>query len=179
MDLGSRIRAMRSQKRLSLKELANQTGLTTSFLSQVERNLVSPSIKSLKEIATALNIKVGSLFEEEQKELVFIKKYRRKRFIDIESKSSYEILASGLLNISMKPLLYTLKVRGKIERKSQLHEKEEFGMIVKGKVELLRNKEKFIMEEGDSVYFVSTKPYRLRNIGKGNAAILWVVYTQY
>lgn len=179
MDLGSKIRTIRSQKRLSLKELADQTGLTISFLSQVERDLVSPSIKSLKEIARALNIKVGSLFEEEQKELVFIKKCRRKRFIDIESKSSYEILASGLLNISMKPLLYTLKVRGQMEREPQPHEKEEFGMIVKGKVELLRNKEKFIMEEGDSVYFVSTKPYRLRNIGKGNAVLLWVVYIQY
>lgn len=177
MDLGSRIRDLRSRKKVMLGELAKRSGLTSSFLSQVERNITSPSISSLRRIAMALDTKVGYFFEEEVEEkLVFIRKARRKKFIDKKLKSYCEILVSGLLNIMMEPLLFTLKVGGKAERDGVSRQGEEFGIVLKGKVELLRDKKKFIMEEGDSIYFKSSKPHKMVNIDDVEARILWVIY---
>jgi len=65
MDLGSRLRNLRRRQKMTLEKLAKRTGLTSSFLSQVERNVAFPSVKSLREIASGLNTKVSCFFEEE------------------------------------------------------------------------------------------------------------------
>mgnify|MGYP001605049467 FL=1 len=67
MKIGYRIKDLRTQQRVTLKELAKGTGLTASFLSQLERNLASPSVASLEKIAGALNTKVSNFFEKEEK----------------------------------------------------------------------------------------------------------------
>jgi transcriptional regulator with XRE-family HTH domain len=77
VDLGNRIRDIRIRKRRSLKEIAERTGLTTSFLSQVERNFTSPSLKSLEKIAGALDTETGCFLEENKaKESSLIKDNR-------------------------------------------------------------------------------------------------------
>jgi len=64
MDSGNKIRNIRIRKGRNLKEIAKRTGLTTSFLSQVERDITSPSLKILQKIAKALETEVGYFFEE-------------------------------------------------------------------------------------------------------------------
>ncbi|MFQ5455210.1 MAG: helix-turn-helix domain-containing protein [Nitrospirota bacterium] len=173
--LGEKIRDIRSQKELTLKELSQQTNLTTSFLSQVERNLVSPSISSLRKIADALTIKLSSLFEEDDgRDVIFTKKNKRTKIIDKECKATYEILAADLPNIKLKPAILKLKVKGVVKRKSASNYGEEFSIILKGKIELMREGEKFVMKEGDSIYFISNKKYTVQNTGDTEAVILFV-----
>ncbi len=161
---------------MTLEELAKRTGLTSSFLSQVERNITSPSVKSLREIATALNKKVGCFFEEERsRDFIFIKKDNRKRVVNDGLKSFYEVLASDLLGIRMEPSLLVLKTGGMMEKQPGSLDGEEFAFVLKGKVELLRGAEKFIMEKGDSIYFKGIKSYKIMNVGGNEANILWVV----
>ena len=122
MTLGERIRRIRTQRDLTLEKVAQSTGLTTSFLSQVERDAVSPSVESLQKIARALGTKVGAFFEEdERKELTLIRKAQRPRRIDEKARSTVETLASGLLNISMEPRLVTLDVGGEIGEELSAH----------------------------------------------------------
>ena len=176
MDLGSRLRDLRQRQKMTLEELAKRTGLTSSFLSQVERNITSPSVKSLREIASALNTKVSRFFEEERsRDFVFVKKDKRKKSVNNELKSWYEVLASGLLDIRMEPSLLILKVGGKTEKQSDSLDGEEFAFVLKGKVELLRGAEKFIMERGDSIYFKGVKAHKIVNVGNNEANLLWVV----
>jgi len=176
MDLGSRLRDLRRRQKMTLEELAKRTGLTSSFLSQVERNITSPSVKSLREIASGLNTKVSCFFEEEgSNDFVFIKKDKRKKIVNDKLKSCYEILASGLLDIRMEPSLLILKVGGKMEKQSGSNDGEEFGFVLKGKVELLRGPEKFIMEKGDSIYFKGVRSHKVVNIGNSEASLLWIV----
>lgn len=161
---------------MTLEELAKRTGLTSSFLSQVERNVTSPSVKSLREIATALNTKVSRFFEEERgRDFIFIKKDKRRKVVNDGLKSSYEVLASDLLGIRMEPSLLILKTGGKMEKQTGSLDGEEFGFVLKGRVELLRGAEKFIMEKGDSIYFKGVKSYKVVNIGNNEANLLWVV----
>lgn len=176
MDLGFRLRDLRRRQKMTLEELAKRTCLTSSFLSQVERNVTSPSVKSLREIASALNTKVSCFFEEEKhRDFMFIKKDKRKNIVNNKLKSRCQVLASGLLDIRMEPVLFTLEVGGKIEKQSDSLDGEEFGFVLKGKVELLRGREKFIMEKGDSIYFKGIKSHKIVNIGNNEAKILWIV----
>jgi transcriptional regulator with XRE-family HTH domain len=179
MKIGVRIKDLRTHQRITLKELAKRTGLTTSFLSQLERDLTSPSVSSLEKIAQALNAKIGYFFErEEGKELIFIKKGLGKKVIDKEKNISCETLASGFLNIKMQPQVFTLGVGAELTEDLMRAEGEKFGMVLKGKVELLCNSEKLILEEGDSIYCAySQKPKRLINVDKREAKFLWIVFT--
>lgn len=62
LDIGSVLQARRGEKKISLRQLAERTGLTASMLSQIERNLVNPSINTLKVIAAALEIPMYKFF---------------------------------------------------------------------------------------------------------------------
>ena len=65
MTLGERIKKTRLQEGLSQREIAGKSGITISFLSQVEKDKAAPSLKSLRNIAQALGIKVARLFDED------------------------------------------------------------------------------------------------------------------
>ncbi|MDP2831315.1 MAG: XRE family transcriptional regulator [Candidatus Omnitrophota bacterium] len=178
MKIGSRIKDLRIQQRITLKELAKKTGLTTSFLSQLERDLTSPSISSLEKISGALNTKVGYFFEkEERKDLVFIKKGMGKKSADKEGQIVFESLAAGLLNIKMEPFIFTLGINAELTKEVIYPEGEKFGMVLTGKIELSCGDEKFIVEEGDSIYCAFTrKIQRIVNIGENEAKLLLVVF---
>ena len=75
MEIGPRIKNLRNSHGINLKALAEKTGLTTSFLSQLERNLTSPSINSLEKIAHALSAKVSGFFSDGKEELIYGFKY--------------------------------------------------------------------------------------------------------
>ena len=177
-NLGSRIKKARRKKQLTLRGLAKKTGLTNAFLSQVETNRVSPSVGSLRKIAIALGTKVGSFFEdEEKKDFLFVRKDGRKKFSWEDSKANCEVLASGMLNMQMEPLLITLKPGGETGERVNSHEGEEFGIVLKGKVELMLDDKSYTMKKGDSVYYRSTNSHKAVNIGKKKADILWVIFT--
>lgn len=179
--LGRRIRDIRLNKGVSLRDLAKHIGLTRSFLSQVERGKSSPSIASLEKIATALNIELSHFFKDAfpPKFSVFRKK-RERKFITKRAKVSSEVLVSDILDIAMVPLLFTLDIGGKIGQ-DQLwpYRKERFMITLKGKIELICGKEdrrKFVMEEGDSLYCkCDLCCNKMSNIGKQEAIMLWVV----
>ena len=179
--LGEKIKQIRLTKQLSLRDLAKHTGLTRSFLSQVERGISAPSIASMEKIAYALNTELSYFFKENfpQKFSIFRKK-RKKIFLQKDTKISCEVLISDLLDIAMVPLLFTLNRGAEIgEERLGHYKKERFMLIQEGKVELTCNKEdkkKFVLEEGDSLYCKCECPCKkMENIGNKKAVILWVV----
>ncbi|MBI5555839.1 MAG: helix-turn-helix transcriptional regulator [Elusimicrobia bacterium] len=178
MKIGYKIKSLRNRQRVTLAELAKRTGLTTSFLSQLERDLTSPSISSLEKIALSLGTKVANFFETaEKKELVFIKKGAAMKFIDQEKHISAETLAGGLWNIKMQPYIFTIGIGAELTRELNYPEGEKFGIVLKGKLELLCAEENFIFEEGDSIYCAHTQQTKkITNVGGAEAKFLWIVF---
>ena len=81
VDIGRKTKQLRIQKGLTLEELASRSELTKGFLSQLERELTSPSIATLNDIVEALGSSLAEFFkEEEQEQLVFHKKEYRTAF---------------------------------------------------------------------------------------------------
>ena len=178
MRIGSRIKEIRTRRKVTLRELANKTGLTTSFLSQLERDIVSPSVSSLEKIAQALNVKVGYIFErEEKKELIIIKKGTGKKIVNKKKEMFSEILPSGLLNIKMQPQIFTMGIGAELTEELIYPQGEKFGMVLKGEFKLLCDTEELILEEGDSIYCAYTRKLsKVINIGKSEAKFLWIIF---
>jgi transcriptional regulator with XRE-family HTH domain len=168
MNIGERLKELRTKKGLSLEKLAKDAEVSASFLSQVERNIVSPSIKSLKRISHILNVPLGYFFsEKEYKGVVLIQ--RRKKIKVCEE------LTKGIWTRKIVPLIFCLLSKEDTKDKLSSHEGEEAGYIIKGKVELEVEDKIHTLKEGDSVYLSHPEPHRLKNIGRGKAIVFWVV----
>lgn len=177
MKLGQRLKRIRVHKDLTLRQLAQRSGLTISFLSQMERGLVSPSVESLRKLGESLGVKVGSFFDEDEgQELALIRKGQRRRAINAKTRAAVETLASGLLNIRIEPRLLILEGGGTISEEVNGRTTEAFGFVLDGKVEIVHGKEeRVVMERGDSIYLKSPRVSRIVNVGSSKAELLWVV----
>lgn len=167
MKIGNRIKNLRISQRIILKELAKKTGLSISFVSQVEREKTSPSLDSLSKICSALGVSLAHLFSENQtKEIIFIKKKKKKM-------PFYSSVFNEAMGIKMKPLILNLKEKDVVfegEKKG-----EEFGHVIKGKIGLERKGEKTILNEGDSVYLINPSRHKLQNLSHKNSVVIWVM----
>src|SRR5512145_2085568 len=67
-DIGAKIKALRTSKKKTLQEVANETGFSPALISQVENNNVSPPIATLSKIARFFDVKIGTFFDEEEQE---------------------------------------------------------------------------------------------------------------
>jgi transcriptional regulator with XRE-family HTH domain len=178
MKIGARIKQIRISRRFTLRELAKRIGLTTSFLSQLERDLTSSSVKSLEKIAQALDVKLSDFFQEgQERELVVVKKHPGHRIISKKQKVLIENLASGAFDINMHSQLFTLGAKAILTKELQVFHGERFIMVLRGTIGFWRGREKFNLEKGDTVYCTSGKtPDKIVNIGKTTATILYISF---
>ncbi len=180
MEIGVRIKALRSLQNITLEELSNKTGLSVSFHSQLERDKVSPSINSLQKIAEALNTTIGHFFEtEENQGMVVVKKSTFKKICIKENEIFCEPLASGILITNMISHLLYLEIGAKLTEDLFFikNRGEAFGFLIRGTLELICEKEKFIFEEGDSIYCNRSHcPQEITNIGNIKAKLFWIIF---
>jgi transcriptional regulator with XRE-family HTH domain len=178
-DIGGRIKKIRLNKGLALKELASKSGLTSSFLSQLENGMTSPSVASLHKIADALGIKVANLFQEgEGAEFVFLRKQRNPHLLPGYPESNYEILASSVLDIKILPLLLKLQKDEVLGADACPQGDEMLGVSLQGKVEVMLEGKNFTLEQSDSIYLVKPKFRSVKNLAGNESRILWCVLRQ-
>ncbi|NWF93568.1 MAG: helix-turn-helix domain-containing protein [Syntrophaceae bacterium] len=180
-SLGEKIKALRKKIGMTQKELAEQVGLTPSFISQLEKNLISPSLDSLLKLSEKLNTQpVYFLMENESEPLqkIVIKPNERQN-VQLPSvkatKVKLELLVSDTLNRRMEPYLLTIKEGEVIDGHFYNHKGDEFAYVIEGELEVEIHDEKHLLSQGDSFYIESRFPSRWVNKGKGNAVILWVL----
>ncbi len=173
MELGKHIKERRQELGMSLRELAKEVGLTASFLSQVERDLASPSIESLRKISKALDVPIFYfLLEPDQPKPVVRRSERRK--ITLPSDISYELLTPDV-NRKMEVLLAELDPReGEIPLVHH-HHTEEFIFVLSGKLEIRVECETCELEEGDAIYFEGATLRRIAAKGDKTVRYLSVI----
>jgi transcriptional regulator with XRE-family HTH domain len=180
-NLGDKIRTLRKKIGMTQKELAEQVGLTPSFISQLEKNLISPSLDSLLKLSEKLNTQpIYFLTDVESGPLqkMVIKPGERQ---DIQlpalkgSDIKLELLVSDVLNRRMEPYLLTIKEGATIDGHFYGHKGDEFVFVMEGELEVEVQDEKQVIRQGDSLYIESTFPSKWANTGKGDAVILWVL----
>jgi transcriptional regulator with XRE-family HTH domain len=175
LQLGPRIRALRQARGLTLRELAERAGVTESFLSQVEREVTSPSIASVQRIAHALDLAIAELFVEEAAHGRVVRRAERRRIAYPGLGAVDEFLTAGL-DGRIQVILSTIEPGGGTGDEPYAHESdEEVVIVLSGRLELWVADEQHVLEEGDSVTYSSRLKHRNRNVGDTTAVVLFCV----
>jgi DNA-binding transcriptional MerR regulator/quercetin dioxygenase-like cupin family protein len=169
---GQRLRALRLKRGLSLAEVAERTGLSTSFLSAVERGLARISVGNLFKLADAYGTTVPGLTTEHRQQRRLLHPDERPRFIAAQGLVIIEDLISrpGALEaqrIEVQP--------GGGSEEAYAHPGEEFIYILSGQLAFwIDEHEHYLLQSGDSLYFPSTRLHRWRNESEQPATVLWI-----
>ncbi|MBQ8878388.1 MAG: helix-turn-helix transcriptional regulator, partial [Lachnospiraceae bacterium] len=171
MDIGKKLKELRRQNDLTLEDLASRCELTKGFLSQVERNLTTPSIATLQDIVEALGTTLSEFFhEEEEKQIVFsVQDF----FENEQDEYKIEWVIPNAQKNEMEPILLTLYPRCKSQEMTS-HHGEEFGYVLKGSVTLVRGNKKYKLKAQETFYLDGSKGHYLYNHGNTDAKVLWI-----
>jgi len=175
------IKRIRLSKKMSLGRLAKLCGLTKGYVSKIEHSDKAPPFSTLSKIANALDTDISLLLADESESpenlsLCIIKKNERKEVISRGTLYGlhYEALAHKKTGKNMEPYVILPVFR---EKGIFSHEGEEFIYVLEGPYEFSYDGKKYLLNEGDSIYFDSIVPHNGRSLGKKKAKILAVIYS--
>lgn len=171
MEIGAKLKELRILKGLTQEELADRAELSKGFISQVERDLTSPSIATLMDILQCLGTTIGDFFNENPPEQIVFSRQDYFEKYDAELKNEIKWIIPNAQKNMMEPILLTLEAGGSTYPDSP-HEGEEFGYVVQGSVAIHLGKQIYKAKKGESFYFVSDKQHYLTS--KSGAVIIWV-----
>lgn len=173
MKIGEKIRRLRIKNSLTQEELADRCELTKGFISQVERDLTSPSIATLVDILDGLGTNLKDFFNEiEDEQIVFTKE---DAFVTENEDFKYSlswVIPNAQKNV-MEPILIELESGGRTKEDSP-HEGEEFGYVINGSIYIHFGNEKQKVRKGESFYFKANVNHYISNPGKTVARVIWV-----
>ncbi|ALC91463.1 DNA-binding protein [Bacillus sp. FJAT-18017] len=174
-EIYKKIKDLRQQRGLTLKDMSERTELSISFLSQVERGATSLAITSLKKIADALNVRISEFFEEEQQNQNYaIKAGEHKPFQLKGSDFTYVRLNGEFPGRNLEPLLVTVAANQK-QFQQYGHAGEEFYYVLNGLVIFHIDGKEYILRQGDSIHFPSSHQHTLENPANEESILLCVL----
>ncbi|MBV8115570.1 MAG: helix-turn-helix transcriptional regulator [Silvibacterium sp.] len=181
--IGERIKKLRLKKSMGLVELGRHTGLSASFLSQLETGRVVPTLRNLARIAMVFNKDLSYFFEPEPHTLFRIhRKHERVRLpqTGVDDPTYYfESLAYMVPDRHLDPYYAEfIPVKANTDVRPHVHPGYEFLYMLEGELELRHADKAHVMEAGDSVYFDASTPHSYRCSGKTSALALIVTMHQ-
>ncbi|MBW1667427.1 MAG: helix-turn-helix domain-containing protein [Deltaproteobacteria bacterium] len=198
VDLGKRIRRERLRRQLTLERFSEMTGLSKSFLSQIERGIAEPSITSLKKIAKQFGFSVVNLFQSEEdmnsaweyqkvaqspgvKKTGYVEKAevvrsdRRKRLALPGSKVMYDLLTPDM-NRQLEVMYMRVKKGENSGEEPMLDPPgEKMGIVLKGTLEVSVGGDVYRLEEGDSIYYPTSYPHSWRALEGDIIEVIWIL----
>ena len=150
--VGGQVRRLREGVRISVRTLADRTGFSASFISQVENGQASPSISSLHKIADALGVTLGEFFTEADGESSLIVRHSERPRLDSSWSSAHiEALGPAPGSRQLEPLVVTLDPGGRSGKIPHPHIREEFAFVLDGVATLTLAGQEHLLREGDAV----------------------------
>ena len=177
--VGQRVRELRKAKRMTLKELAIASRLSSGYISLIERDLCTPSIKALHDIATALEISISWFFPDpiagdNEPEAQIIVRVGKRRVLRFGNGIRDELLCPSLSG--ELELLSSFFEPGATSGDSPYaHESEEAGVVMQGQLDLWVDGVLYELQQGDSFHFDSRKPHRYTNSGNTETQVIWAI----
>jgi len=172
-NIGRGVRTLRQRKGLTLQEVSSRSGLSVSFLSQVERGLSSLSLSSLGAICEALEVPVTYFFTARGDGPVVHKADQPRRRIRIEdSQVTYNLLSARMPDRVLEA--YIADYPPHYDHPLITHEGEEFGYVVEGRLILQIGDQEHLLEPGDSFHISSAEPHTIRSKSDRPGRILWI-----
>ncbi|MBA3556859.1 MAG: helix-turn-helix domain-containing protein [Gemmatimonadales bacterium] len=164
-NLGESMRRLREEQQLSLRALAERTGFSASFLSQVENGQASPSLASMERIAAALGVTLSQFFQtaEGNASPAVVRVAQRVRLDSKWSRARIEALAADRPGARLDPILVTLEPGSTSGTRAFTSPREEFALLLEGSAVLTLETTEQLLECGDSVVIRAGVARRWRN----------------
>ena len=173
MNIGQKIKELRVQKSLTQEELADRAELSKGFISQLERDLTSPSIATLVDILQCLGTNLEEFFSGTTSEQVVFKKNDYFEKYDADLKNLVKWIIPNAQKNMMEPIHLTLDPGGSTYPDNP-HEGEEFGYVLSGTIVLHIGSRNYKVKKGESFYFTANKQHYITASDKSGATLLWV-----
>ena len=175
-SLGNAIRAYRKLKNMTLLNLAKRAKFSISYLSQIERDLLTPSIETLRRLAEALGVPAGQLMLTDARQpsspVAVVRRSERKQLAFPGSNIHYELLTPDMRRRAS--LLWVEAPPGSESGPLFSHEGEDGVVVLKGSIEVEVGSVWHQLEVGDSIYFNAKIPHRWRNSASVSAQAIWL-----
>lgn len=160
LEVGDRIRMLRTNQKRTLQEVADKCGLSKSMISKIENNRTVPSVATLVKIAQTLGTNISSLLERDgwAKAIVTTREEAEGKLVSTEKGYSIFPYASAFHDKKMQPFLFVAK-KGEVIPHQLSHEGEEFIFIIEGMMKMQVAETEYELKKGDSLYFNSLQKH--------------------
>ena len=179
--VGNKMRNLRVARRLSLKGLADRSGLSDGHLSQLERGLSSASFRTLRVIAEVLAVPIGALFPDVERAASYpdgpvLRSNERANIVLWRSGITKEILTPANTDTDLVITMYELVAQrgGTSGAQTLTHGGDEAGFVLEGELVLEIDGASYTLGPGDGFCFSSARPHRFTNASAKPARVIWV-----
>ncbi|TNE61910.1 MAG: XRE family transcriptional regulator [Alphaproteobacteria bacterium] len=180
-DVGQKIKALRSERKLTLDQLAKASGVSKSMLSQIERGLTNPTLGTLWSLTQSLGIEIASLLNEapqagpDERTVAVTKSYQTPEIQSADGKCTLRIL--GPIDMVSKTEWYDMRLEGGGILESEGHGDGtmEHLTVLSGTLGVRNGNNEQILEAGDTARYEADIPHFIENKGKSEARALMVV----
>ncbi|RLF56879.1 MAG: XRE family transcriptional regulator [Thermoplasmata archaeon] len=172
--IGKKLLKLRREKKLTLKHMANETGLATQYISKIEKGEVIPPVAVLLQLSRALEIDSSLLLQEEKS------RANKKSADDYQRRTedyTYETLTPEARHKHLKAFKVFIEPKSHHKGVSYQHVGEEVIYVLSGKIEVKVGENKNQLGPGECIHFNSSIVHKLRNISAEKAELLVVLYT--
>lgn len=170
---GGKIRQLRGELGLSLKDLSEKSGVSISMISQIERKNADPTLTTLYKICKGLDVSISTLLGADNESAKIVRKKDRKKITFPNSNSKYELLTP--INEGTIEMLIIHLEPNQEDQQLVEHSGEEAGFMMKGEMTIIFENEEVRLKEGDSIRFKSTIPHRFFNHTDETAVSIWAM----
>lgn len=186
LAIGHKIKGIRESKNLSVEEVAESSGLSIEQINTIENEQNMPSLGPLIKVARALGVRLGTFMDDSDSlgPVVTRATDREKDSsisfsndaVDARKHMEYHPLAQQKAGRHMEPFIIDINPTNNLEYKLSAHEGEEFIYVMEGEIELVYGKEKYVLRQGDSIYYDSIVKHHLHGAEGKSAKILALIY---
>jgi len=173
MNIGTKIKELRTKNGLTQEELASRAELSKGFISQLENDLTSPSIATLVDILQCLGTDLKHFFSEAEDDQVVFAESDFFEKIDDSLHNKIEWIIPNAQKNMMEPIRVTLEAGGSIYPDNP-HEGEEFGYVLSGSIKIHLGNRSFIAKKGESFYYKPNYSHSIEAVSKNGASFIWV-----
>lgn len=180
--IGEKIRNIRKSKNLTIVELSEKIDVTSGYISQIERDLISPSLSVLKRLSQALEIPLSVLFMEDSDENV-VKMHEDERTkvkfgnINIELEYITPVTNKGEKNAGMEAFLFKLKPKTSVSENKIINDAKEYIYVFKGKIDCKVGEKVYTVSKGDSICVPENNGHTIYNNYDEEAEALCILTT--
>ena len=175
-DVGSQLTALREQRGLSMRALAELCNLSPNTISLIERGTTSPSVSTLHQLASALKVPITAFFQGSDEAVQVIHSRPGQRPFSGSGCVLMESLGSGLDGQTLEPFLVTLEPGADSGLGAMIHAGHELVFCLQGELEYIIEGQSYRLSTGESLLFEANLPHCWQNPDKEEPSVILLVF---